>query len=276
MFQGEAGAGLRRLARLVATRQHAAGERVVGDDADAVRAAERQHLVLDHPKQQVVARLDAVEAGEAVRVAGPEGVTQLPGREVGAADVAHLARLDQCVQGAQRLLNGRVRVGRVDLVQVNVVGLQAAQAVLAGAQDVLAREALLVRRLAHGAPALGRQHDPFARPALGQPAAHDLLRPPDLLRAAAKGLTTAVSKNVTPASSAASMMAKEASCPAWLPKAIVPRHTSLTWRPVRPIFLVFMIPSHRPPAYVPPGKATHNCRKLVTDSKEPAVAFAAR
>src|SRR4029077_7108718 len=43
-------------ATLVLSREQAAGDRVVGDDADAVLQAEGQHLALDLAKEQVVAR----------------------------------------------------------------------------------------------------------------------------------------------------------------------------------------------------------------------------
>ena len=79
-------------------------------------------------------------------------------RFVGQTDVAHLARLDQFGQGFELLMDrgdrfvlGRVEIGHakdrhmalgpVDLVQVDHIGLQAAQAAVAGVQDVLPRHA---------------------------------------------------------------------------------------------------------------------------------------
>ena len=64
----------------------------------------------------------------------------------------------------------------VHLVEVDVVGLQPAQAVLAGAPDVVGGQAALVGPVAHPAVDLGGQHDPLApSAALRQPAADDLL-----------------------------------------------------------------------------------------------------
>ena len=80
-------------------RQQAAGERVVGDHPDALLGAQRQQLALDLTEQQVVAGLDAVEPGRPEHLAAPERPSHLVGEEVGAADVAHLAGVDQVVEG---------------------------------------------------------------------------------------------------------------------------------------------------------------------------------
>src|SRR5215472_1917888 len=56
--------------------QQPAGDRVVGDDADALLAAVREHLPLDLPEQQVVARLYAVEAGQPQRLGPADGPHQ--------------------------------------------------------------------------------------------------------------------------------------------------------------------------------------------------------
>jgi hypothetical protein len=62
----------------------------------------------------------------------------------------------------------------VDLVQVDVIGAQAAQAVLARADDPAPRVSLLVDVVAHPAVHLGGEHHPI--PAAGQGLADDLLR----------------------------------------------------------------------------------------------------
>ena len=87
---------------------------------------------------------------------------QLPGREVRAAEVAHLALAHQIVEGPQRLLERRLRIGRVRLVEVDVVGLQPAQAILDGLEDVPARQPLVVGPVADAHAALGRQHEAVA------------------------------------------------------------------------------------------------------------------
>mmetsp|Transcript_141048 Transcript_141048/g.451053 ORF Transcript_141048/g.451053 Transcript_141048/m.451053 type:complete len:297 (-) Transcript_141048:124-1014(-) len=66
--------------------EQALHERVVGDDADAVRAAERQDLDLDAAKDEVVAQLVHGELD-----AGRQRCLELLDAEVAHADVAHLA-----------------------------------------------------------------------------------------------------------------------------------------------------------------------------------------
>ena len=86
------------------------------------------------------------------------------------------------------------RIGTVDLVQVDVVGLQPAQAVLDLAHDPAPRVAPLVRVVAHRAVDLGGEHDVVA-PAPAAPCR----RSP---RTRPREYTSAVSTKLMPASSA--------------------------------------------------------------------------
>src|SRR5262245_32997124 len=67
--------------------EEAAGQRVVGDDADPLVAAQREQLRLDLAVEQVVARLDAVETSQSETGAVSDGEREEPGGVVGAADV---------------------------------------------------------------------------------------------------------------------------------------------------------------------------------------------
>ena len=81
-----------------------------------------------------------------------------------------------CSIACQISSQGVAALDMVHLVQVDVVGLEPPQAVLAGPADVVGRKAALVWPLAHRAVDLGRQHDLLAPPAaLRQPAPDDLL-----------------------------------------------------------------------------------------------------
>jgi hypothetical protein len=62
----------------------------------------------------------------------------------------------------------------VHLVEVDVVGLEPAEAGLAGAPDVEGGEATIVRPQAHGLVCLGRQHDVLAPATALQPPADDV------------------------------------------------------------------------------------------------------
>ena len=95
-------------------------------------------------------------------------------RERRGADVADLARRDEVGQRAERLVDVGVGLGAVDLVEVDPVGAEPAQAVLDLAHDPAARVAELVRVVAHRAVDLRGEHDVVA-PAAGQRLADDLL-----------------------------------------------------------------------------------------------------
>ena len=120
--------------------------------------------------QQVVVHLGRDRPGQ-VRGAGrPVGVGDLPGREVAVADVADLARADQVVERPERLLDRRRRVRGVDLVEVDVVGPEAAQAVLDRPDDPAARRAPLVRASrSSGMPNLVARTNRSRRPASKRP-----------------------------------------------------------------------------------------------------------
>ena len=69
----------------------------------------------------------------------------LGGLPLADADVQHLALADEVVEGPQRLLERRLVVEAVRLVEVDVVGLQPLQRGVAGLDDVLAGQTALVR-----------------------------------------------------------------------------------------------------------------------------------
>ena len=168
-----AAVGRRRLSGTVLPREDAPGQRAVADHADALVPAERQQLHLDHAIDQVVARLDAVEPHHVSPVTQPERPRQLPGGEVAAAQVAHLTPPHQVIQRVERLFQWGRGIPGMDLIQVDIVRLQAPQAGLDLLEDRRAGEPLSVRPLSHPAPDLGRQ-DHSVAPAV-QGLADDLL-----------------------------------------------------------------------------------------------------
>src|SRR6185295_14912780 len=56
--------------------------------------------------------------------------------EVGVTEITHLSGPDEVVEGGERLFDRGGRVGRVDLVEVDVVGAEVAQRILDGPDDV--------------------------------------------------------------------------------------------------------------------------------------------
>jgi hypothetical protein len=193
----EPGAVLGRRGPVVLAGQQPARDRVVGDNADAVLGAERQHLPLDLAEQQVVPGLHGVEAGKPQRLRAADRPDQLVGQEVGTSDVPDLARAHEVVERGQRLVDRRVLVVAVQLVQVDVVGPETAQRRLDRGQDVLAGVAAVERRGPRRHEALGRDDEPL--PLADQPAADDLLGPPPGGQVPAQGIRVRSVKEVDPA-----------------------------------------------------------------------------
>jgi hypothetical protein len=94
---------------------------------------------------------------------------------VGRAGVADLALDDQLVQGGDRLLERRLGVGAMVLVEVDVVGLEPAQARLDRPADVAAGATRLLLVAAHPRAELGGEHDLV--PAALEDLAKERLRP---------------------------------------------------------------------------------------------------
>ena len=139
--------------------QPAAGQRAPRDDADAQVGAQRQHLPLLLAVEQVVVVLHRDERRPPVGDRRVLGLGELPGVHRRGADVAGLAGLDDVVQRLHRLLDRRVPVPAVDLVEVDVVGAEAAQAGVDLGHDRLARQAGAVGALVHAAVDLGGEHE---------------------------------------------------------------------------------------------------------------------
>ncbi len=157
--------------------QHAAGQRAPRDHADALVDALRDHLPLFLAVEQVVVVLHGHERGPAVPVRRVLRLGELPGVHAARPDVAGLARLDHVVQCLHGLLDRGPRVPPVDLVEVHVVHVQAAQRVVDPGQDVLAGQAAVVLGVGHRAEHLGGNHDVLAPEQLAeQPPGDDLAR----------------------------------------------------------------------------------------------------
>ena len=118
--------------------EQAAVQRRVGDDRQPEPLAGGAEFSFGGPVDEVVLHLGGDRCLQAPVVGDPQGLGDLPGGMVGQADVADLALPDQVVVDREGLLQRRVRVGVVGVVEVDVVGLQAAQAGLDLTDDVAA------------------------------------------------------------------------------------------------------------------------------------------
>ena len=102
------------------------------------------------------------EALQTALAGDPLGLDDLAGGEGGGTDVADLALVDEVGERAEGLLDVGVGARAVDLVEVDPVGVEAAQRVLDLADDPAPRTALPVRVVAHRAVELGGQDDVVA------------------------------------------------------------------------------------------------------------------
>ena len=100
----------------------------------------------------------------------------MPAGEVATPNVDHLSLLVQLFHRLPDLFPGRFAIDMMHLVQIDMVGPQPPQAVLAGPADVERREPGLIGPVPHPAIDLRCQHH-FLPPsaALREPAAEDLL-----------------------------------------------------------------------------------------------------
>ena len=126
----------KRLAAADFAGQAAPAEGAPDDGADALIDAEGHQLPLEFAADERVIGLVGDVAGPAVAVGDGEGLHQVPAGEVGAGDVADFAALDEVVERAEGFFDGGGRVEAVHVVDVDVVGAEAAEAGFDGFQQV--------------------------------------------------------------------------------------------------------------------------------------------
>src|SRR5262249_20711600 len=97
-----------------------------------------------------------------------------PAAVVRNAEVADFPRADEIADRFYGFLDGCVRVVLVQVIDVDVIGFEALQAVVAGLQDPAPRESAVVRRLRHHVPDFGGQDPALA--IRGDRGPYDLLR----------------------------------------------------------------------------------------------------
>ncbi len=136
----------------------------------------RDQLSLDAAVEQVVGRLLGNETIEAEFLRAPKGFDNLPGGEGRTAEVAHFAGTDEVVEGAQRLIDGDFGLGAVDLIQVDMIRLEPAQAGFASLHEMTAGVAPGVGvGVVHPVVDFRAKDDPVAPAVALQRLAHELL-----------------------------------------------------------------------------------------------------
>ena len=84
--------------------------------------------------------------------------------------------VDEYVNGLPDFLPRRVAINVMELIKIDMVGLQTPQTVLAGLANMVGRQAAAVRARNHGLIELRCQHHFIALASLSEPLAHDLFR----------------------------------------------------------------------------------------------------
>src|SRR5580704_17545175 len=102
------------------------------------------------------------EAGPAAEVGEIERLGELPGVHGRGTDVADLAGLHSIVERFEGFFDRSFVIPAMGLVEVDVVGLQAAEALVEFMEDGFARETAAVGFIAHDAVDLGGDDDGFA------------------------------------------------------------------------------------------------------------------
>src|ERR1700732_1562724 len=119
--------------------QQATGKRTPYEQADLFGLQQGNDFPFEIAAGDRVISLKRVESGQVLELGDAEGFGDLPCLPVGAADVAHLSLLHQGVESAKRLLDRGHGIVAMDLVQVDMVGLQTAEARLHTVHNVAAR-----------------------------------------------------------------------------------------------------------------------------------------
>ncbi len=151
---------LRQLrAAAVLAGQKAARQRKKRQDTDAKVAAGGKQFAVDLALQQAVLILRRNVGRKTAGARDSQSLGQLPGGEVAASEVTDFAGVHQVGERLERLLLRRVGVGRVQLIEVDVIRVQAPETVLGGGHHIAPRRAMQVGPLAHRHPELARHDD---------------------------------------------------------------------------------------------------------------------
>src|SRR5205085_5976695 len=116
---------------LEAAREEAAPERAVGDEADALFAARGEYLRFNVARPERVFTLQGRDGVYSMRA--PDRL----GRSLRQTEVTHLPFFDEPRHRADRILNRRLRVNTVLVVEVNHLDAQTFQTRLAGRPHIL-------------------------------------------------------------------------------------------------------------------------------------------
>src|ERR1700680_3526735 len=143
--------------------KQAAGKRTPYEQADLFGFQQGNDFPFEIAASDRVISLKRVESGQVPELGDAEGFGDLPCLPVGAADVADLPLLHQGVESANRLFDRGHGIVAMDLVQVDMVGLQPAEAGFHTVHNGAARSPDVIAPRADAAINLRRDHDILPR-----------------------------------------------------------------------------------------------------------------
>src|SRR6476620_7224739 len=114
-------------------------ERTPNQQPRFFRLEQRHDLAFQIPTRNRVISLQRIEPRIVPEFGDAERFGDLPRLPIRTTDVAHLALAHEDVQRLQRLFKRRQRVVRMNLIEIDVVSLQATQTTLDGVENVPAR-----------------------------------------------------------------------------------------------------------------------------------------
>ena len=138
--------------------KQAAGKRTPHEQADLFGFQQGNDFPFEIAAGDRVISLKRVESGQVPELGDAEGFGDLPCLPVGAADVADLSLLHQSVESAKRLFDRSDGIVAVDLVQIDMVGLQTAKTGLHTVHNVASRSPDVISPRADAAIDLRRDH----------------------------------------------------------------------------------------------------------------------
>jgi hypothetical protein len=129
--------------------QQPAGQGIVDDIRDAKALRHGQIFLLNAARDQVVHGLRDIRRLLSFALHDPQHLHHLPAAVIGAGQVAHLALLHQLIHGLERFLNRHRVIRQVEIIQIQIVGFEPAQAVFDSAENGAARQARHIHAVAH-------------------------------------------------------------------------------------------------------------------------------
>jgi hypothetical protein len=156
----QAGGFGERLAAADLAGEAAPAERAPDEGSDALIGGEGHELPLVVAADEGVVDLVTDVAGPAVTLGDGEGFHEVPAGEVGAGDVADFSCGDEFVQRAEGFFDGGGGVEGVQVVDVDVVGVEALEGVFEGLDEMVAGAADVVgAKIATAEGGLGGDED---------------------------------------------------------------------------------------------------------------------